>query len=541
LDKDNNSYITGYTGSTNGISTSSVHQSTNGGYYDVFVAKFTSSGALSWGSYFGGKAEERGFSIALNKSNDIFITGNTLSASGIATEGTHQYKIKGGKDIFLAKFSNDGTRQWGTYYGGAKYDNAYNMVLDTAGNAYITGSTNSTSGIATDSSHQTVLNGAFDIVLAKFSATGKLAWGTYYGGYNDEEGYGITLDAFSNILITGATASSSEMSTVDSYQDWFSGGVFDMIASKFSSEGKIQWGTYFGGYAFDYATDIEADKSGNIYILARTESDTNIASNGSHQGIYGGSSDISIIKFLDSTSAKCKPTQAGKDLSFCGISTPSQLGATPQSGHFYSWISYPAGFNDTTSNPMVQPIQTTTYFLKDSTLDGCVMMDEVKVIIHQLPVAFAGNDTLIAPGKQVSLGCQPKSGYKYMWSHGDTSATFTKAIMAKSVYSLTVIDSNGCSNKDTVTINIATEISENSVVNNTINIYPNPSNNGIVNVTNISSNGLLSIIDLNGKVVFSTTLQSADNQKIETNLSKGVYLLQIKSAESIKQVKWIVE
>jgi hypothetical protein len=335
LDKDNNSYITGYTGSTNGISTSSVHQSTNGGYYDVFVAKFTSSGALSWGSYFGGKAEERGFSIALNKSNDIFITGNTLSASGIATEGTHQYKLKGGKDIFLTKFSNDGTRQWGTYYGGAKYDNAYNMVLDTAGNAYITGSTNSTSGIATDSSHQTVLNGAFDIVLAKFSATGKLAWGTYYGGYNDEEGYGITLDAFSNILITGATASSSEMATVDSYQDWFSGGVFDVIASKFSSEGKIQWGTYFGGYAFDYATDIEADKSGNIYILARTESDTNISSNGSHQGTYGGSSDISIIKFFDSTSAKCKPTQAGKDLSFCGISTPSQLGATPQSGHFF--------------------------------------------------------------------------------------------------------------------------------------------------------------------------------------------------------------
>src|SRR5690606_22327244 len=77
-DSSGNAYITGYTNSMNGISTSNAYQTNNAGGDDAFVSKFDAGGQLIWGTYFGGNSLDRAYAISLNN-NAIAIAGPTTS------------------------------------------------------------------------------------------------------------------------------------------------------------------------------------------------------------------------------------------------------------------------------------------------------------------------------------------------------------------------------------------------------------------------------------------------------------------------------
>src|SRR5205807_2269372 len=159
--------------------------------------------------------------ISTDASGSIYIIGRTLSATGIATSGAYQTSNAGNFDVFLAKFSSSGSRTWATYYGGSDDDEGYGVSIDGSGNVYVTGNARSTSGIATSGAYQTSYKGGFvlgDAFVSKFSNSGSLIWATYYGGSNDDLGNGICTDASGNIFISGYTSSSNGIATSGAYQ-----------------------------------------------------------------------------------------------------------------------------------------------------------------------------------------------------------------------------------------------------------------------------------------------------------------------------------
>jgi hypothetical protein len=212
-----NVYMTGHTPSTSGIATAGAHQTIYGGSStDAFLVKFNSSGVIQWGTYYGGEGVDIGYSCATDASGNVYMAGDAqqqnLPASGISTIGAHQSAYGGGySDGFLVKFDSNGLRQWGTYYGGSLLDVSFSCATDASGNVYMSGETQSNSGIATTGAHQTTINDAF---LVCFNSSGVRQSGTYYGGIKNV----CTTDASGNVYMTGYTQSNSGIATTGAHQ-----------------------------------------------------------------------------------------------------------------------------------------------------------------------------------------------------------------------------------------------------------------------------------------------------------------------------------
>ncbi len=254
-----------------------------------------------WGTYYGGTDWDWAARCSVDKTGNVFLAGETQSLNNIATSGSYQDTLAGGWDGFLVKFNAAGLRQWGTYFGGTGDENLLsgNVVVDKNGNIYVSGTTNSTSGIASPGAHQTVYGGGIqDCFIEKFNQAGARLWGTYYGGeQTDNFGY-VTGDKNGNVFLTGQTASDTGIATPGSYQPNRYNTSTDAFLAKFDSNGVRQWGTYYGGELNDWGDANTTDGSGNVFLSGGTSSQNNIATPGAYQTIYGGGNvDAFLVKF----------------------------------------------------------------------------------------------------------------------------------------------------------------------------------------------------------------------------------------------------
>lgn len=175
-DASGNVFVSGTSNSTltGAIATAASHLSVNvGGTNKAFLVKFNSStGARSWGTYYGGEADETSFGCSTNTLGDVFISGTTTSTTGISTSGSYQTSLSVVyyNNAYLAGFNTNGTRQWGTYYGSDGEFGA-NCATDINGNIYLCGASTTTGGnvIASSGAHQSVFGGTTDAFLVKLS------------------------------------------------------------------------------------------------------------------------------------------------------------------------------------------------------------------------------------------------------------------------------------------------------------------------------------------------------------------------------------
>ncbi len=307
IDNLGNVYMSGYTDSFSGISTVGSHQPSLNGNVDAFLVKFTTNGARIWGTYYGGTLNNYGYFCCTDALGNVYLSGNTSSTSGtdIATVGSHQPAHGGSTwDGFLVKFNSAGTRQWGTYYGGSGNEYGYNCATDFLNNVYFVGRTYSNTGtvIATPGSHQPIHNGSQDAFLVKFNSSGVRQWGTYYGGFGDEYGYGVATDNSGNIFLSGSSDSGAgtTIATVSSFQPINGGGFADAFVAKFDNGGIRQWGTYYGGSGYEEGISCATDILGSVYLSGQTTSTTGtiIATSGAHQPLFGGGvNDAYLVKF----------------------------------------------------------------------------------------------------------------------------------------------------------------------------------------------------------------------------------------------------
>jgi len=311
-DLNNNVFLAGIAGTDPGtaIATVGSHQTSfGGGPVDAFLVKFDAAGVRLWGTYYGGLGEDVARSCTTDALGNVYIAGETSSSNlnTIATIGSHQPSYGAGNyDAFLVKFDATGTRQWGTYYGGAGEDYGRSCATDPSGYIHLTGYTNSSSGsiIASPGSHQSSYgagSGSSDAFLVRFDANGVRQWGTYYGGTGTDLGSACSTDGIGNIYIAGSTSSNTGtiIATPGSHQPLFGGGITEVFLVKFNNAGVRQWGTYYGGSGGEGCNQCCTDGFGNVYVVGATTSSSGstIATAGSHQTILGGGSDAFLVKF----------------------------------------------------------------------------------------------------------------------------------------------------------------------------------------------------------------------------------------------------
>ena len=233
-----------------------------------------------WATYYGGGSGDIGYSICIDNSSNLYVTGYTSSAdfpTQVMSGAYNQTTINGSSDMFILKFDIAGARVWATYYGGSGYDVGRSICTDNTGNLYVTGYTSSSNfplQTLSGAYNQSTLSGSNDLFIIKFSLSGIRTWATYYGGSSYEYGYDIDTDNTNNLYVTGYTRSSNfpTKTLSGAYNQTSMSGYADAFLLKFNSNSARIWATYYGGSGYEYGYNIHTDNSNNLYATGYTTS-----------------------------------------------------------------------------------------------------------------------------------------------------------------------------------------------------------------------------------------------------------------------------
>jgi hypothetical protein len=347
-DQYDNIFIFGYSSSDTGVTTLGSYQTSFAGGYDCILAKFNSTGDLIWSTYLGGSQSEFGNGINSDIHGNIFLTGFTSSTSGIATAGTYQTSLMGSGttyDAFLVKFNGDGSRIWGTYFGGEGNEDGRSIVISQSGEIYWVGSTKSSSNIATIGSHQPYYGGDNEAFLAAFDSTGHRKWSTYYGGLQNDYGTAVIQDEFGNICMLGFSESSYGIASTQAYKSAITGDK-DIFIAKFDTSGLRLWGSYYGGNFEDYGYGIAIGKNNYLLVTGITNSTSGFSTAGAFQTFLGGTDDAFILSLTGNGNLiPIYGNSIFQDQKICKGNNPNLVqGSNPLGGsgtYQYSWlISY---------------------------------------------------------------------------------------------------------------------------------------------------------------------------------------------------------
>jgi len=235
---------------------------------DVFVAKFTSSGALSWVNCFGGSERDHGYGIALDSTGNAWVTGDTAS-SDFPTPGGFQASLAdpSNTDAFVARIAPDGSLAWASCLGGSgATDVGRAVATDASGNVWVGGYTGA-SDFPVPGGFQTDYHGRGDAFVARVTPWGALAWASYLGGSMRDECWGIATDRFGNAWATGYVES-PDFPTVNPFQPSLGGGgYYDAFAARITPSGTLGWASYLGGDGEDRGFGVAIDSSDNAWVV----------------------------------------------------------------------------------------------------------------------------------------------------------------------------------------------------------------------------------------------------------------------------------
>ena len=206
-----------------------------------------------------------------------------------------QMSNQGGRDAFVVKFDALGFRQWATYYGGSNDDRGFGVATDGSGDVYFAGDTFSQNFPVTPGAFQTGNGGGFDAFLVKLNAAGLRLWGTYAGSFEEDKAFAVDADASGNVVIAGKTRSVSFPVTNGTAQTTNAGGE-DAFVLRFNTIGTRIWGTYYGGREDEYALGVKFDGAGNVFITGPTLSPNFPTTSGAFQQNHLGSNDAFLVK-----------------------------------------------------------------------------------------------------------------------------------------------------------------------------------------------------------------------------------------------------
>jgi len=357
VDPIGNAYVTGSTTSTDFPTMNPVQTALNGPD-DVFVTKLNASGsALVYSTYLGGSGSDIGLDIAVDSSGNVYVTGSTNSIN-FPIANPFQAANGGATDAFVTRLNATGSAlDYSTYLGGSSDDFGRGIAVDTSGSVHVVGETYSTN-FPTDNAIQGVFGGSFDAFVTKLDATGStLAFSTYLGGSSGDAGRGIAVDGSGNAYVIGETASTN-FPTVNPLQTTSAGGVDAFVTKIVPSGSAFVFSTYLGGISSDRAYGIAVDALSGAYVVGSTLS-LDFPTVNPFQAANAGGIDAFVTKINSEGSALAYSTYLGGSGGDAG-------GQGPDIAIDTAGQAYITGVTDSTNFPTANPIQGTLHGSNDA-------------------------------------------------------------------------------------------------------------------------------------------------------------------------------
>ena len=356
-----NLYVTGiFQGSTDfDPGPGEAVRTSNDNSRDIFVAKYTSNGALVWVETYGGTtSNDCGLDIAVDDSGNVYVTGafggtvdfggysrtsngnndtfalklNSLgdavwafstdgnsSGQGIAVDalgnvyvagrfegsvdfGGNERTAIGSWDAYLLKLSSSGNTSWVRHMGGPSDEVAYDVAVDASGNAYTTGKFALTTDFDRDgSAANRTSQGGDDIFVAKHTQSGSLAWVHGIGGSSSEQGWAVAVDQDQNVFATGSFRNTVDFNPQSGEASVTSEGSADTFVLKLDTNGGFGWVHQIGGASGSAGYDIYADRSQGVYVTGYFEGTADFDTTESgYERTSVGQADIFVAKLESS-------------------------------------------------------------------------------------------------------------------------------------------------------------------------------------------------------------------------------------------------
>ncbi len=532
------------------------------GTYDIFVAKYDTSGALVWARSMGGKGTDYGYTIAIDKAGNIYTSGyfrDTVDFNPGTGAADTFFLISQGADIFISKLDPNGNFIWAKRIGSTGADYGQSLAADAHGYFYLTGYFNGTVNFDPAGNYPLQSKGSTDAYLARFDTSGNLTWAKNMGGTGADQGLGVATDPWGNAYATGYIL----------YPSWFKHGqdsvmlpsppaykAQDIYVVKWDSAGTFQWVRMMGGKSGDYGNAIATDRAGNVYTTGRYR-DT---------GYFNPADPASYMVALGSSSAdEIFVSKMDPNGNFVWAATVSSRFATDRGNGIHvdnsgnvlvtGQFGDTADFDPATGNhTIISKGSTDIFVLKFACTDtsttyttattdchgyefyGTTYLESGHYRIHL--AAVSGCDSTIALDLTVVTDLQVQisvneyelstttSYQSYQWFRNDTlipgATNRTHTVTSNGGYHVAVTDENGC--MDTSNIypvnNVAVQDYDTRAAG--IYVYPNPVQDIIYITSPFPVTAELTGID--GRFISRT--ENAGLMRI-SDLPKGMYLLRI--------------
>ena len=239
--------------------------------------------------------------IAVDASGNAYIGGFTRSAN-FPTASAMDSTIGGLQDVFVAKINAAGSALvYSTFLGGSLDDSGYDLAIDGAGNAYVTGRTSSNNFPTVNAFDSTYSGGTDeDGFVARLNPAGSaLVYSTYLSGQFGARPYGIATDGAGNAYVTGDTSVNHPVTASAFEATTYNTGFLSKLNTNGSGASSLVYSTFLGHTGSGEGRAIAADATGNVYVTGNLNSTaTNFASAGAFQTTYGGGTqDAYVEKF----------------------------------------------------------------------------------------------------------------------------------------------------------------------------------------------------------------------------------------------------
>ncbi|MFA7380789.1 MAG: T9SS type A sorting domain-containing protein [Bacteroidia bacterium] len=261
-------YITGYfQDSLDADPGTGIYNLYSAGGLDAFLIKLDTSGNFIWAHRFGGVEFDNGQFVGLDKTGNVYLTGNfRVSMDFNPGAGIDNKTAAGINDFFIIKLSSAGQYIWGKKIGGSGVDIVGGSLIDGANNLFITGEFagnvdfNPNSGVNNLSSA-----GSADFYVLKLDSGGNYLWAKSMGGSNTDKGNSLDIDAAGNLYCSAYFRGTSDFNPGAAVYNLTSAGTEDAVVVKLTPAGNFVWAIRVGGSQADYITSIKCGVDNNLY------------------------------------------------------------------------------------------------------------------------------------------------------------------------------------------------------------------------------------------------------------------------------------
>jgi hypothetical protein len=253
--------------------------------FNGFLAKYSASGGAVWARDFSSPTGSSGYNVSTDLAGNVFVVGRYTDAVII---GTASLNSVGRDDIFLAKYTGQGTFQWARSMGGPFDDFVYGLCTDAQGNVYLSGSFDSTANFGTQG---LLSHGSSDAYLVKCNSQGTVEWARNYGGLDYDYALNVAVSAAGNVYLVGAFGGASQFSSTSTLTSL--GGI-DGFILKCDGQGNLQWANQVGGTGNDELNDVVTAVGEVIYAHGSFIQTITV---GSQTLASAGGSDVVLLRY----------------------------------------------------------------------------------------------------------------------------------------------------------------------------------------------------------------------------------------------------